>query len=82
MIHCLRQGYFLEHWSSKQTRALQLKSTSYQVIEGVLFRNNYDGVLLRCLEQEDANKVVKELHDDPVGGNYSGDTTSHKILRA
>ena len=56
--------------------------TSYQVINGVLFRKNYDEVLLRCLEHEDAAKVVKELHGGPVGGNYSRDTTPHKILRA
>ena len=36
---------------------------------------------MRCLEHEDAAKVVKELHDGLIGGNYSGDTTAHKILR-
>ena len=66
---------------SKQRKALRLKSASYQVIEGVLFRKNYDGVLLRCLEHEDRAKVVKELHDGPAGGNYSGDTTTYNILR-
>ena len=47
----------------------------------MLFRKNYDGVFLRCLEQEDA-KVVAELHDGPARGHFSGDTTTHKILRA
>ena len=73
---------FPEHWNSKQRRALRLKSTSYQIINGVLFRKNYDGVFLRCLEREDATKVVKELHDHSVGGHFSRDTTDHKILRA
>ena len=58
-----------------------MKSDSYQIIDGVLFRKNYDGVFLRCLEQEDAKKVVAELHDGPVGGHFSRDTTTHKILR-
>ena len=48
----------------------------------MLFRKNYDGVFLRCLECEDANRVVVELHDGPAGGHFSGDTTAHKILRA
>ena len=43
---------------------------------------NYDRVLLRCLEKEDANKVMAELHDGPARGHFSGDTTAHKILRA
>ena len=42
----------------------------------------YDGVFLRCLEQEDAKKVVAVLHDGPAGGHFSGDTIAHKILRA
>ena len=50
LFHYLQEGYFLEHWSSKQRRALRLKSASYQIIDGVLFRKNYDGVFLRCLE--------------------------------
>ena len=57
-------------------------SASYQIIDGVLFRKSYDGVFLRCLEQEDASKVVKELHDGPTGAHFSEDTTAHKILRA
>ena len=48
----------------------------------MLFRKNYDGVFLICLEQEDAKKVVAELHDGPARGHFSGDTTAHKILRA
>ena len=71
-----------KHWNSKQQRALCLKSASYQIIDGVLFRKNYDGVFLRCLEQEDAKKVIIELHDGPAGGHFSEDTTAHKILRA
>ena len=34
------------------------------------------------MEQEDAKKVVAELHDGPAGGHFSRDTTAHKILRA
>ena len=81
-MHYLQSGILPEHWNSKQRRALRLKSASYQLVEGVLFRNNYDGVLLRFLEKEDAKKVMAELHDGPAGGHYSGDTTAHKILRA
>ena len=81
-MHYLQSGLLSEHWNSKQRRALCLKSASYQIIEGILFRKNYDGVLLRCLEKEDANKVMIDLHDGPAGGHFSGDTIAHKILRA
>ena len=69
-----------EHWNYKKTRALRLKLASYQIMNGLLFRKNYDGVFLRCLDKEDASNVVKEVHDGPTGGHFSRDTTTHKIL--
>eukprot|EP00253_Pinus_taeda_P033141 PITA_33141 len=35
-----------------------------------------------CLEKNEAEKVLQELHDGPAGGHYAGDATAHKILRA
>ena len=51
LIHYLQQGYLPKHWNSKQRRDFHLKLASYQIIGGVIFRKNYDGVFLRCLEQ-------------------------------
>ena len=36
LMHYLHTGLLLEHWNSKQRRALHLKSASYQIIEGLL----------------------------------------------
>ena len=47
----------------------------------MLFHVNYDGVVLICLERDDADKFMKELHDGPVGRHFAGNTTAHKILR-
>ena len=71
-----------KHWSPKQRRELCLKLVLYHIVDGVLFRKNYDVVFLRFLEQEDAKKVIAELHDGSAGGHFSSDTTTHKILRA
>jgi hypothetical protein len=62
-------------------RSLRLKYAQYRLINSILFYINYDAVLLRCLEHEDAEKVLREIHDGLPGGNFAGDTTSHKILR-
>ena len=51
LVYYIQQGYLLEHWRSKHRRSLRLKSSPYQVMDGVLFRKNYDGVLLRCMER-------------------------------
>jgi hypothetical protein len=65
----------------RERRAMRLKFAQYRLINLVLFRINYDGVLLICLEREDADKVLKELHDGPTGGHFTGNTITHKILR-
>ena len=52
------------------------------MIDGVLFQQNYDKVLLRCLEKDDAKHILTELNYGPAGGHFSGETTAHKVLRA
>jgi len=82
LSYLLHHEDFPENLNPRGRRALRLKSAQYLLISSVLFLINYDGVLLRCLEWEDANKVLKELHYGPVGGHFAGNTTAHKILRA
>ena len=52
------------------------------MIDGVLFRHNYDKVLRRCLEKDDAKHILTKLHDGPTGDHFSKETTAHKVLRA
>ena len=37
---------------------------------------------MRCLARDEADKVLSELHARESGGNFSGDTTTHKVLRS
>jgi len=80
--------FYLTHGSSpryldpENIRALRLKYASFQLINDVLFRKNFDGVLMHCLEKDEAEKVLSELHAGEVGGHFGGDTTAHKVLRA
>ena len=36
---------------------------------------------MRCLEKDEAEKVLLELHAGEAGGHFGGDTTTHKVLR-
>lgn len=66
---------------ARKKRALRLNASKYKLISNVLFRKNDDGVLLICLEEDDSQKVLSELHDEPIGGHFGGNTTTHKVLR-
>ena len=51
------------------------------MINKILFRKNSDGVLLCCLDKDETETVLKELHSGPDGGIFGGETNAHKILR-
>eukprot|EP00253_Pinus_taeda_P024756 PITA_24756 len=82
IIYYLKNGYAPSYLNYTKKRALRLKAKQYQLINDILFRMNYDSVLLRCLEISEDDKILQELHDGPASGHYTGDATAHKILRA
>eukprot|EP00253_Pinus_taeda_P013068 PITA_13068 len=51
-------------------------------LQSSTLRQNYDSILLRCLEKPEAQKVLQELHDGPARGHFGADTTAHKIIHA
>ena len=59
LTYLLHHGTCLENLNPRERRALGLKSAQYRLINLVFFCVNYDGVILRCLEHEDADKVLK-----------------------
>jgi hypothetical protein len=79
---CLIHGSAPCHLDPTKRRALRLKYASFHLINGILFRQNYDGVLMRCLKKDEAEKVLLELHAGEAGGHFGGDTTANKLLRA
>eukprot|EP00253_Pinus_taeda_P021208 PITA_21208 len=82
IIYYLKNGYYPSYLDYTKKRTLRLNAKQYQLINDILFRMNYDSVLLRCLEKSEVDKVLEELHDGPAGGHYTGDATAHKILCA
>jgi hypothetical protein len=46
-----------------------------------MFNQNFDGILMRCLEKDEGKKVLLELHAGEASGHFGGDTTAHKVLR-
>jgi transposase InsO family protein len=79
---CLEHGSAPRHLDPTKRRALRLNSASFHLVNGILFHQNFDGVLMHCLEKDEAEKVLLELHAGEAGGHFGGDTTAHKVLRA
>ena len=39
------------------------------------------GVLLKCIDKIESEKILKDMHEGVCGGHYMAKTTTHKILR-
>jgi hypothetical protein len=63
-------------------RALRLKASKYCIIQGCLGSRNPDDLILRCVDDVEAKKLMEDLHEGLCGGHHATTTTTHKILRA
>jgi hypothetical protein len=70
------------HLVGHKKRALRLKSSRYVLTRDGLGWRNPDGIILRCVDEVEAKKLVDEFHAGFCGGHYAAKTTTNKILRA
>lgn len=59
-----------------------MQSIPYVLIDNILFRKDLNGVLLRCIDVDQIEKVLHEFHDGVSGGHFAPRTTAWKIMRA
>lgn len=82
LIFYLKNGYAPSNLSYKNKHAITLKEKNFMIVDDVLFKQNYDSILLRCLEKPEAQKVLHKLHHGLVGGHFGSNTTTHKTIHA
>ncbi|XP_024033455.1 uncharacterized protein LOC112095582 [Citrus clementina] len=64
-----------------RARKLRAQASRYTMIDGVLYWRGYTLPFLRCLDEDDADYVLREVHEG-ICGNYSGGRSlAHKVLR-
>ena len=62
---------YLRDTSQKVTRKLRYKSTKYVLLDDQLYYKTVDGVLLKCLNQEEAKVLMGEVHEGIYGAHQS-----------
>eukprot|EP00253_Pinus_taeda_P020351 PITA_20351 len=71
-----------ENLSKSKARFTKLKSLRYFVYDQNLFWKDAGGILLNCLIEEEADKVIDEFHKGDCGGHHYWKATANKVLRA
>jgi hypothetical protein len=85
-MYYLKNQICPDNLDTHQRRRLHLESSRYVILGDFLFRRFVDGMLLCCVNNEEAKKLLQETHgsSDSVihaGGYFSAKTTSFKIIR-
>jgi hypothetical protein len=62
---------YLKNPSRKASRKLRYKAIKFVLLDGCLYYKSMDGVLLQCLGQEEAKKMMSEVHDGLCGAPQS-----------
>ncbi|XP_024042632.1 uncharacterized protein LOC112099511 [Citrus clementina] len=64
-----------------RARKLRAQASRYTMIDGVLYRRGYTLPFLRCLDEDDADYVLREVHEGICGNHSGGRSLAHKVLR-
>src|ERR1044072_5893749 len=68
--------------SYKDKKTLRRLSRNFFLNEDVLYKRNFDMVLLRCVNRQEADTIIHEVHEGSFGNHSNGHAMSRKILRA
>ena len=80
LIAYLRSGTLPD--GKDTTRKLKVQASRFVLIKDVLFKRGFSRPYLRCLINDEANYVMREVHEG-ICGNHSGAwSLEHKLIRA
>jgi hypothetical protein len=58
-----------------------MKENQYVLIVNILFRRNYDRILMRCVDEDKAQELMKKIHEGICFGHFEPSEIAHKIIR-
>ena len=65
----------------KEASKLRAKSTRFTVHRGTLYKRGFSTPILKCVGKEDANYILKEVHEGICGNHIGAQTLAGKTLR-
>jgi len=81
VIYFLQELWPPDGLQRSEARALKLKAVKYYLVDRVLYWKDPLGVLLKCMNPQEAQRIIVEFHDSLCGGHHFWKTKAYKILR-
>ena len=65
-----------------EARKLRVRSARYVLLNEVLHKKGFSQSYLRCLAPDEANYVLREVHEGACGNHSGARSLIHKVVRA
>ena len=59
-----------------------MKSIPFVLVDGIFFRRDLNGSMLRCINLDQNDRIIREFHDGPDGGHFLARKIAMKIMTA
>ena len=63
-----------------KARKLRVRSAKYVLMNEVLYKRSFSQPYLRCLAPDEANYVLKEVHEGACGNHSGARSIVHKVV--
>ena len=80
IISYLKDGSLPE--GKDEARRLRVRSARYVLLNEVLYKRGFSQPYLRCLSPDEANYVLREVHEGACGNHSGARLLIHKVVRA
>ena len=78
IISYLKDGRLPER--KDEARKLRIRSTRYVLMDEVLYKRGFSQPYLRCLAPDEANYVLREVHEGACGNHSGARSLIHKVV--
>ena len=79
VVQCLKDGTLPE--DKKKARLLRLKVARYTLYDNQLYKRGFSTLLLKCVNLEQGNHILQEIHEGIYNNNAGGQSLAYKALR-
>ena len=80
IVSYLKDGRLPEE--KDEARKLRVRSAKYVLMDEVLYKRGFSQPYLRCLALDDANYVLREVHEGACDNHSGPRSLVHKVVRA
>ena len=77
----LQIGAYPENASRKDQKALRRLASQFLLSGNILYKRSFDSTLLRCVDEKEAELLMKEVHEGVCGPHMNGYMLTRKIMR-